>query len=285
MGVLVLGAVVAAPTGSTQPHEPKGQELRYVALGDSRASGPLIEFSAHRDTCLRSPTKNYPALIASDLGATSFVDVTCAAAKPKHVIDTPQFIGTGHAPPQVEQLGPDTDLVTISIGGGGSNHMPVTALCVSIARGGDARCRDSSLSERLVVEGIERMRPQVDAVVAAVVEAAPNARVYLISHGGSVGNRGCWPNLPMSDADAVWLSEYFHRFNDIYVDAAQRHGVEYVDIATASIEGGHDACAPREQRWFEGLIPGSPAEPAHPNAQAMRAIADRIAADFRTSER
>ncbi|NLG56106.1 MAG: SGNH/GDSL hydrolase family protein [Rhodococcus sp.] len=256
-----------------------------MAIGDSRASGPLIEASTHRDTCLNSPNANYPALVARGLDASSYVDVTCAGAKPEHVTHASQFVGTRVAAPQIEQLSADTDLVTISIGGGGSNHLPVSALCVSLVRGGDARCRDNALAERLVVDGIERMRPQVDAVVAATVAAAPNARVYVISHGGSVGHRGCWPNLPMSDADAVWLSGYFDRFNDIYVTAAQRHGAQYVDIATASIEGGHDACASREDRWFEGLIPGSPAEPAHPNSRAMQAIADMVIADYESARR
>ncbi|QNG21260.1 SGNH/GDSL hydrolase family protein [Rhodococcus triatomae] len=276
----MAGSAAASATPDVGPDAAPRSGPAYVALGDSRASGPLIDVASHRDLCLRSTTANYPALLARSLDASSFVDVTCSAAKPEHVIDTAQFVGTRFAPPQLEQLGPDTDLVTISIGGGGSNHLPVTALCVALIPGADAHCRDNALSERLVVDGVERMRPQVDAVVESVVRAAPNARVYLIGHGGSVGHRGCWPNLPMSDADATWLSGYFDRFNDIYVTAAQRHGVEYVDIAKAAIDGGHDACAAREDRWFEGLIPGSPAEPAHPNARAMEAIAQLVADDY-----
>ncbi|CAG7581267.1 esterase [Rhodococcus wratislaviensis IFP 2016] len=252
----------------------------YVALGDSRAAGPLIEFSEHRDLCLRSPDLNYPAKLARLIGAATVVDVTCSAAKPAHVISTPQFVGTGFAPPQIDALRPDTDVVTLSIGGGGSNHLPVSVRCGAVVPGADAGCRNNPRAEQLTVEGIAQMAPQVDAVVAAILAKAPNAEVYLIGHGGSVGRRGCWPNLPVSDADAVWLEQYFARFNQIYAQAAARYGVHYVDIATAAVDGGHDACAPAGQRWFEGILPQSPAEPAHPNALAMTAIAEMIAEDL-----
>ncbi|WP_374212578.1 SGNH/GDSL hydrolase family protein [Rhodococcus tibetensis] len=254
-----------------------------MALGDSRASGPLVEASAHRDLCLRSPEQNYPAELARLIGASEFTDVTCSAAKPAHVLDTPQFVGTRFAPPQIEALRADTDLVTLSIGGGGSNHLAVSVRCVAIAPEADARCRNNPRAEQLATLGIAEMAPRVDAVVAAIVAKASNAEVYLIGHGGSVGHRGCWPNLPLSDADAVWLSGYFDRFNQIYVDAAARHGVHYIDIAGASIGGGHDACAPDDQRWFEGILPRSPAEPAHPNELAMAAIAEMVAADITAS--
>ncbi|WP_016879963.1 MULTISPECIES: SGNH/GDSL hydrolase family protein [unclassified Rhodococcus (in: high G+C Gram-positive bacteria)] len=252
-----------------------------MALGDSRAAGPLIEFTEHGDLCLRSPDLNYPAKLARLIGAATVTDVTCSAAKPAHVISTPQFVGTRVAPPQIEALRPDTDVVTLSIGGGGSNHLPVSVRCAAVLPGADAGCRDNPRAERLAVEGIATMAPQVDAVVAAIVAKAPNAEVYLIGHGGSVGRRGCWPNLPVSDADAVWLERYFARFNQIYVDAAARYGVHYIDIAKAAVDGGHDACAPAGQRWFEGILPQSPAEPAHPNALAMTAIAEMIADDLR----
>ncbi|MFD4368173.1 SGNH/GDSL hydrolase family protein [Rhodococcus sp. NPDC058521] len=250
-----------------------------MALGDSRASGPFVNASSHRDLCLRSADLNYPAQLAQLVGASKFTDVTCSAAKPEHITDKAQFVGTRFAPPQIETLAPDTDLVTLSIGGGGSNHLPVSVRCVIPAPGLDSGCRNNPVAERLAVEGIDKMRPLVDATVAAIVAKAPDAEVYIIGHGGSVGMRSCWPNLPHSPEDVVWLHDYFERFNQIYVDAANKYGVHYIDIAKATVEGGHDACAPTGERWFEGIVPQSPAEPAHPNALAMTAIAELVAAD------
>ncbi|MFC0452489.1 GDSL-type esterase/lipase family protein [Rhodococcus jostii] len=275
----MLALTAAVPAAATAEDAPRPGPS-YVALGDSRASGPLIEVSAHRDLCLRSPDLNYPAKLGQLIGAATVTDVTCSAATPAHVITTPQFVGTNFAPPQIDALRADTDVVTLSIGGGGSNHQPVSVRCGAIAPGVDTGCRDDPRAEQLAVEGIAKMAPQVDAVVAAIVAKAPHAEVYLIGHGGSVGRRGCWPELPVSDADAVWLARYFERFNQIYVDAAARYGVHYIDIAKAAVDGGHDACAPTGQRWFEGLLPQSPAEPVHPNALAMTAIAEMVADDL-----
>lgn len=276
----VAVALSSGAAGPALADEAPAGGTSYVALGDSRASGPFINASSHRDLCLRSAEMNYPAKLAGLVGATKFTDVTCSAAKPEHVIDTPQFVGTRFAPPQIDFLGADTDLVTLSIGGGGSNHLPVAVRCVAITADADARCRDNRDAERLAVEGIAKMSPLVDATVAAIVAKAPNAEVFIIGHGGSVGLRGCWPNMPLSDPDAVWLNGYFARFNQIYVDAAAKHGVHYIDIATAAVDGGHDACAPTGERWFEGTVPRSPAEPAHPNALAMAAIAAMVAEGF-----
>lgn len=277
---LALTAALSSGVAVAAADEPSDEGPSYVALGDSRASGPFINASSHRDLCLRSAGMNYPAQLAAMVDASEFTDVTCSAAKPAHVIDTPQFVGTRFAPPQIEALAPDTELVTLSIGGGGSNHLPVSVRCAIPAPGLDSGCRNNPVAERLAVDGIDKMRGEVDATVAAIVAAAPDAEVYIIGHGGSVGTRACWPNMPVSDADVVWLHDYFERFNQIYVDAAEKYGVHYVDIAKAAVEGGHDACAPTGERWFEGIIPRSPAEPAHPNALAMTAIAEMVAAEF-----
>ncbi|EOM76404.1 SGNH/GDSL hydrolase family protein [Rhodococcus rhodnii] len=277
-----LALFVAAGSATAAHADPAPTGPSYVALGDSRASGPLIEASEHRDFCLHSPNANYPAKLAAQVGASSFTDVTCSAAKPSHVIDTPQFVGTRTAPPQLDALSPDTELVTLSIGGGGSNHLPVSLLCAAPVPDFDGGCRDNPLAERLATEGIEKMAREVDAVVGAIVAKAPDARVYVVSHGGTVGDRACWPILPVGEQDAPWLRDYFDRFNDIYVRAAEKYDVEYIDIATAAVEGGHDGCAPTGERWFEGIVPRSPAEPAHPNELVMSAIADMIAADYAT---
>ncbi|NLE78335.1 MAG: SGNH/GDSL hydrolase family protein [Rhodococcus sp.] len=267
-------------SGAVAAADEPGEGPSYVALGDSRASGPFVNAPSHRSFCLRSADKNYPAQLAKLIDASTFTDVTCAAAKPKHVIDTPQFVGTGYAPPQIEALAPDTELVTLSIGGGGSNHMPVSVRCAIPAPGLDSGCRNNPVAERLAVEGIDKMRAEVDATVAAIVDKAPDAEVYIVGHGGSVGLRSCWPNMPVSEEDVVWLHDYFERFNQIYVDAAEKYDAHYVDIAKAAVEGGHDACAPTGERWFEGVIPQAAAEPAHPNELAMTAIAEMVAADM-----
>ncbi|EOM76405.1 GDSL-type esterase/lipase family protein [Rhodococcus rhodnii] len=180
--------------------------------------------------------------------------------------------------PRRSRRSPDTDIVTISIGGVDSNHVVVTREhCASLAPGVDRRCRDDAQTQRDAEEGIAKARPKIDGAIAAVRDRAPNARIFVVGHGGAIGERGCWPSIPYSDDDARFLTGYFDRFNDIYRESAAAHGAEFVDIGAATVAGGHDPCAAPEDKWFEGLIPTSSAQPAHFNARGMAAVADMIA--------
>ncbi|AOW94777.1 esterase [Rhodococcus sp. WMMA185] len=251
--------------------------LDYVALGDSRAAGPFINTPSHTDFCMRSD-QNYGSKLARIIDAETFTDVSCIAAQVENVIDTPQRVGPTVAPPQLEALRPETDLVTISIGGVESNHVVITReSCASLTPDGDRNCRNNPDVEQKAVDGIAKVAPEVDRVIGAIAEKAPNAEIVIVGHGGAVGNRGCWPSIPYSDADAQWLVTYFERFNQVYVDAAQKYGAHYIDIGKATVDGEHDPCAAPEDKWFEGLIPTSEAQPAHFNERGMQAIAEMIA--------
>lgn len=270
--VVASGGVSGVATAAPADHE----GLKYVALGDSRAAGPFIDTPSHKDFCMRSD-QNYASKLARQIGASEFVDVSCIAAKVENVIDTPQRIGTTTAAPQLESLDPDTDLVTISIGGVGSNHVVITReSCATPLPTVDRHCRDDAEVEQKVVDGIAKVAPEIDRVIGAIAAKAPDAQIVIVGHGGAVGNRGCWPSLPYSDGDAKWLVSYFERFNQVYVDAAAKYGAHYIDIGSATVEGGHDPCAAPEDKWFEGLIPTDSAQPGHFNERGMAAVADMI---------
>lgn len=272
--IALTGGLGVQAVAAAQPDQ-KGT-LNYVALGDSRAAGPFIDTPSHTDFCMRSD-ENYASKLAGMIGVTAFTDVSCIGAQVKNVIDTPQKIGTTVAAPQLQFLPPDTDLVTISIGGVDSNHVAVTReSCAAVMPGGDRNCRTNPDVEQLVVEGIAKVAPRIDRVIGAIAEKAPHAQIVIVGHGGAVGNRGCWPSIPYSDADAQWLVRYFERFNQVYIDAAAKYGAHYIDIGKATVEGGHDPCAAPEEKWFEGLIPTSSAQPGHFNERGMQAIAQMI---------
>ncbi|GAA4475810.1 SGNH/GDSL hydrolase family protein [Rhodococcus olei] len=272
-------ALLTSGTGVAAAGEaPAG--IKYVALGDSRAAGPFIDTRSHRDFCMRSD-QNYPSKLARMIGAASFTDVTCIAARTENIVDRPQQLGPTVSQPQIDAVTPDTDLVTISIGGVGSNHVVITREgCMAWTPDTDRHCRDNPDIEQKAVEGIATAGPKVDRVIGAIRAKAPHARIVIIGHGGAIGNRGCWPSVPYSDEDAKWLVGYFDRFNQIYRDAAAHHGATFVDIGRAAVDGGHDPCAAPQDKWFEGLIPTSEAQPIHFNERGMQAVADMIAADL-----
>ncbi|WP_422334298.1 SGNH/GDSL hydrolase family protein [Rhodococcus sp. (in: high G+C Gram-positive bacteria)] len=253
-------------------------ELKYVALGDSRAAGPRLEPQYTTDDCSRS-YENFAGKIARELAITDFADVSCSAARVENVLDTPQRIPASW-PVQIDAVHPDTDLVTISIGGNNANTLFVGPLCVAPGPGTDRGCRDDPLTETVALAGIERAAAGVDKVLAALTERAPHARIYLLGEGGLIGTRGCWPNVPFSDGDASWFAAYYARLNSAFFAVAHTRGVQVLDIATPAVAGGHDACAAPEQRWFEGLFSDTDAQRFHFTDAGMSAVARMVVDDL-----
>ncbi|CAM3080921.1 SGNH/GDSL hydrolase family protein [Prescottella defluvii] len=267
--------VVPAPAAESAPAP--GEDLVFVALGDSRASGPRLQPS-YPDDCSRSYV-NYAGKIAAALEVAEFTDVSCSAARVENILDTPQIL-PGRNPVQVDSVRPDTDLVTLSVGGNDSNNLPLGILCVAPAPGIDRGCRNDPLTRYVAGSGIERAAVGLDRVLVALTARAPQARIYVIGQGGTIGPRGCWPNIPFSDADAAWYASYFADYNRAFAEVAARHGARVVDIATPALAGGHDACAAPADRWFEGMFSESDAQRLHFTHAGMSAVADRVVADI-----
>lgn len=73
------------------------------------------------DACSRS-YENFAGKISRALEVAEFADVSCSAARAENIIDTPQLI-PNYWPVQLDAVHPDTDLITISIGGNDSNSI------------------------------------------------------------------------------------------------------------------------------------------------------------------
>lgn len=279
-------ALAVVPVGVAHASVPQDQKtnqqtsIKYVALGDSRASGPRLE-PMYPDGCSRS-YENFAGKISRELDVSEFADVSCSAARSENIISTPQLIPT-RWPVQLDSVHPDTNLITLSVGGNDSNTLIVGALCASPAPGIDRGCRNDPLTESLAQSGIDQAAASLDKTLAALTTRAPEARIYMVGAGGMIGARACWPNVPFSDGDAAWFMNYYARFNTQFAAIAGRYGVHVIDIATDAIAGGHDGCAVPEQRWFEGMFSESTAQRLHFTARGMTEVADRIVADLRTN--
>lgn len=282
IGVLVVAAsvVFSAVTGSAWPGSASAAPLtdpavRYVALGDSRAAGPYLDPAAHRNGCGRSAA-GYPELVAQALRPVSFTNVACTGARTENLTGVAQPTSAGAVPPQLTAVAPDTTLVTVSIGGNDIAWPTLISPCYVPEPGGDAQCRSDPATAAGMSAALATLGPKVTATLAAIRAQAPLARVMLVGHGGIVGSRGCWPNIPVSDADAVWLVGFFTALNQVLAGAAASTGSQFVDVAPGAV--GHDACAPAAERWFEGRQSQSAASPLHPNAAGMVHIAQRVLA-------
>jgi lysophospholipase L1-like esterase len=277
LGVAALSTVLLTPAAATAagtaapaatPAAAAQEYDEYVALGDSFASlGSLTKtYLDPRTGCLRS-TDNYPARLADRLGSATFTDATCAGAVTGGVLDS-----------QLGALSPQTDLVTLSIGGNDVGFVNIAATCglLSLTNPFGNPCEEhytSGGTDRLA-EDIAETRPKVDAVLAAITDRAPNAEVVVIGYLRILPERlGCWPLMPISVDDVGYVNSVQDQLNAMIGASAHAAGATFVDPSTTR---GHDACQLPWNRWVDGLLPLSNATPIHPTAAGQRHVAGLV---------
>ncbi|HEU0127603.1 MAG TPA: SGNH/GDSL hydrolase family protein, partial [Pseudonocardiaceae bacterium] len=240
----------------------------YVALGDSFASGPFIPVQRLDPLgCARS-TRNYPSLVAEALGVAEFTDVTCSAAVTGNMT-APQEVPLGRNPPQFDALRPDTDLVTVSIGGNDVGYTDMIFTCgqlsVTDPLGDPCHRYATAGGSDLYAERILAAAPKVAGVLQGIREHSPEATVLLVGYLRILPPAvGCWPVVPISRGDVPYLDGVQQQLTKMLAAQAENNGAVFVDPYAASL--GRDTCQLPGVKWVEGIVPTSPAYPVHPNA-------------------
>lgn len=279
--VALLAAASLIAAGVAGPaHASDG--VRYVALGDSRASGPTTFSVFAADGCGRSGG-GYPERVARALRPDRFTDVACGGAVTDDVIDhhqqtSPPVVRT--RPVQALALRPDTTLVTLSIGGNDVKWGSLISPCFGLSPAIDIHCRSDAALRQLISQRFAALSASLDRVLDVIDTRSPSARVFVVGHGGYYGLRGCFPDATISAADAPFVHEFFRRFDAVLSGAARRHGAHFVDVADAAV--GHDACEPEAQRWFSGQVPRGIGLPNHSTQVGNAAIARLVLAAIRS---
>ncbi|MFG2299098.1 SGNH/GDSL hydrolase family protein [Streptomyces sp. NPDC048603] len=257
----------------------------YVALGDSYASAAGVPGQS-AGLCLRSD-RNYPSVLARQAGFTGVRDVTCAAAKTKHMTEAQIYpvIGTVNAP-QLNAVTADTRLVTLTIGGNdlGASDLGVAEVilkCVSLSFVSPlgAPCKRSygtTLDGRIASAG-----SGVASTVREIRRRAPQAKIMVVGYPAVLPENewDCLFKQPITVYDAAFLRTTVKRLNRTLARQAEANGATFVDTYTPTI--GHDICQDPEDRWIEGILPRDPAVPIHPNARGERAMAEATLAALR----
>lgn len=277
--LVALGVVALAGAACTsEPPASFGTGPSYVALGDSWVGAPLISAPSTAPIgCVRSTT-NYPAQVAARIQARRFVDVSCGDATIADLTKTqklaPIGIQLGTAPPQFDALSPDTDLVTIGIGGNTAGLPGFGVGCVTLVQIpiGPAPF-GRSCQERYVHDGIdeasvatEKMADEAAVAFAELRQRAPNATVFVVGYPTAFppGGTGCSALWPILDVDAAWLSDKMDEMNDALETAALQQGFRFVDLRPST--RGHDGCKPNGTAWVNGLTFAPDGFPLHPNS-------------------
>jgi hypothetical protein len=229
---------------------------KYVALGDSYASaagqGPFVDTGP----CNRS-AHNYPAVVAEGLGLSrdddSYVDVSCSAATTTDVLST-----------QLDAVTPDTDLVTVTVGGdNGGLFLDVVLVCNTLGLtdmlGIGTPCADHGGEQRPVLsaqgmeDNLDIVRSGLVHIIQAVRQRAPKAKVLVVNYprlftsGVKCGELGA-----VTAGDSTWLDSIERRLNAQLAAAAAQGGAQLVDVYSQSL--GNGICA-GSQAWIAGMLP------------------------------
>ena len=233
---------------------------QYVALGSSFAAGVGLGVRASGSpmVCMRS-SNGYPHLLAA-MTHLSLVDMTCSGSTTDHIIYGGQvFLG-----PQLEAIGANTRLVTITSGGNDVGY--IGNLTLASRRAGLLGRMFWKTPKPLADRDFANITEHFLKIVHAIRQRAPKAVIVLVSYPKVLPDHGSCVDLGFDQDAADTGRQVAARLYDATRTAAKQSGAIFVDMANAST--GHDVCS--SDPWVNGAAPanGVPFHPNHVGAQA-----------------
>jgi lysophospholipase L1-like esterase len=271
LAVFVSMLVLCAPAAAAS-------DPAYVSLGDSYAAGPLIPLQVPLFGCLKS-NNNYANLTARNLGLT-LKDASCSGAETEDMTSPQNVDPDGPNPPQFDSLTKHTRIVTLQIGGNDIGFSSISRDCTSATANEGTPCQDRYVHDGHdeISDRIAATAPKVAAVIQGIHQRSPKARVFVVNYAAIMPDDGsnCWPQMPVTDGDAPYLSAKEKELNAMIAAQAAANGAQLIDWYAASI--GHDACKPPVIRWVEPVVPVNAAAPLHPNLGGMLGASELLTA-------
>ncbi|MDO5504279.1 MAG: SGNH/GDSL hydrolase family protein, partial [Actinomycetia bacterium] len=212
---------------------------RYLALGDSYASG-LGAWSYDTKTwSCRQSSKAYAKLLAAQKGWT--LDFKACM---------------GHTSTQVKgQLASVTTAqnvryVTVSAGGNDLGFGGVLGTC---GTKNTAACK-TAINNAFSTSKVSALKTNLNSLYAEIKKKAPNARIAVVGYPRIFGsNTGFCPGRILDLQEAKDVNAAVDRLNGIIKDRAQAAGLRYADAQ--AYFGGHGVCGSSGQtEWINGWM-------------------------------
>ncbi|WGD38243.1 SGNH/GDSL hydrolase family protein [Lysinibacter sp. HNR] len=278
---LLVLSTLYAPSALASPQENK--PTRYVALGDSYASGfGLGNYTPLPAAGCSQSHDNYPHRIAQALGY-QLDDATCSGATIANIVSVPQKTTVGAiAPTQLNSLTPETDLVTVTIGGNDMGFYSVLSQCAAwgpqgsliLGKGNNCKAKyapDGGIDQ--LRETLEKtVKPAFDNLLATISATAKNAKILVVGYPalfpGAIhvpqDAKGCFTpaltiippktfpdSYPFTTIDTEYLHGVQIEMNDMQKSIAAKHGAQFVDTFRDS--GGNTPCASNKNSFISGI--------------------------------
>ncbi|GAB3117925.1 hypothetical protein GCM10027055_30510 [Janibacter alkaliphilus] len=226
---------------------------RYVALGDSYAAG--VGAGERRGWSWRTDA-GYPLDVARatglDLAYEAVLGATCADVRDG----------------QLGRLGPETELVSITVGGNDAGFVPVLLEVVHPAWVSDA---DAVIDEALATIRDE-LPGRLQRLLAQVRAAAPGARLVVTGYPRLFNEvSDCSPFTFVTVAEMRRLTTVADALAEAVLAAADDGGADGVDVRAPF--DGHQVCD--DDAWLHGLSWPVP-ESYHPNGAGHRGYATSV---------
>ena len=241
---------------------------QYVAMGSSFASGPgITEAAADSPVFCGRSNDNYAHQLAR-LRGLSLVDATCGGASTPHLLEGGQFL----QPAQLDALGPETELVTVTIGGNDIHYMRNL-----FAYGCDDRtywlwkaiggCKPQPREE--VEHQLRGLAAQFDRIATEVRRRSPNARLVFVNYQTLLPPAGTCDKLGVDEREADEVRGVGAALAEVTRAAAQRAGADLFDAEAATRD--HGVCA--AEPWMTDRLSGVA---LHTTLEGMTAIAQGL---------
>jgi lysophospholipase L1-like esterase len=273
VGVLAVGC--AGPSTSSLGNTDPAKRLNYVAVGDSFAAAPGVPDPAPPAGCRKS-TNGYPSILARQLTATSFVNVTCSGATTEDITGRVQQIKDGPVARQIDAVDASADLITVTIGANDVG-LPSDAEGCEVKSADPPPCTDEFVVGKVdrISQLIAAQLPVWGALIDQLRVAAPHARIVVVGYGTFVRPGGCFPAQPVLPRDADYLQSKLNELDDLQQQLATKKAIDYFD--TRLISQGHDICAAPSDRYIEGFATTGSVVRLHPNAFGVSAVGNALA--------
>jgi lysophospholipase L1-like esterase len=236
-------AATAAPAGAAPPSAaaPAAAGVRYVALGDSYASG--LGTGLERGNCDRSPAAYGPQWARAHQPA-SFTFAACSGATARGI--------RAH---RLSALTPATTLVSVTAGGNDVGFSDVIETCL-IAPTHD--CLQAIRgSEHAMITSLPR---SLDRLLAAIRQHSPAARIVLTGYPLLFDPARPGSCSQLSHREQVAFNRAANLLDLTIKSAAARHGAAFADVRAAFRH--HAICD--GAAWLNGLELFSPTGSFHP---------------------
>lgn len=221
--------------------------MTYVAIGDSYAAG--VGAGATEDGCGRT-TAGYPLAVSRAVGR----ELRYEACPGATAVEATRI--------QVDAVGADTMLVTITAGG---NDLGFSDVLTEVAKPAWLGDSDPVLDE--TQRRAESTLPGVlSPLYAAVRDRAPLARVVVLGYPRLFSGSDCNLVTFFTDDEIARMNAIADRAAEVMSEVCERSEVEFVDVRNEF--AGHGTCGGKE--WIHGA--SYPLEESfHPNAQGHEA--------------